>query len=132
MIKLSNTWEYALISMMHLAEQPDQVVRIKNIAKTLWISESLLRRIISNLEKSNLIKTIQWRNWGIQISKNPCDISVYEVLEACWEELWIKNCTTGDFCEKTNDCSSLPILNSLQKWFISLLKIHKLKNKEKV
>ena len=71
MLKLSKKWNYALKTIIYLANSGNNsFLKIATISKDLNISESLLRRIISELEKSGIVKTAKGRNWWIQIWKN--------------------------------------------------------------
>jgi len=125
MLKLSKKWSYAIKAMIYIA-QSKKLIHIIDISSAENISESLLRRIISDLEKNNLIKTTQWRNGGIVLWKEVQKISVYDILFAVWEELGITDCTRGAICDKIHGCSTTYFLNTLQGWFNSLLKMYTL------
>lgn len=125
MIKLSKKWDYAIKTIIYLAMwDNNSFLKIAQISKDLKISESLLRRIISELEKKWIVKTIKWRYWWISIWKKLSEISIFDILEATWEELWITNCTKWVYCENKDCCDVTNIYNTLQKWFNWVLKIY--------
>lgn len=124
MIKLSKTGSYALRSVVHIAKHGSGLVTIWEIAQKQEISENLLRRIISQLEKAGILATTKGRNGGIQLGKSPESISVYDILKAVGEELGISECTRGEHCEREDYCVTTHILWSLQKGFTALLKMH--------
>lgn len=126
MIKLSKKWDYWLKAISYLAQFEKEVVKISDISKNLWISETFLRRIINDFEKAKLIKTIKWRNGGVCIEKELKEISLYDIFSSLWEDLFITNCTSWEFCKNENNCITTQILKSLQKWFSSLLKLYTL------
>lgn len=126
MIKLSNIWSYALKSVIYVANNSPNIVQIKNISLSQDISESLLRRIISQLEKAKILETIRWRNWGVKLAKNIEKISVFDVLLATWEELWIRDCTKWIDCSNLEVCLTSDLLGWLQKGFNGLLKMYTL------
>ena len=126
MIKLSKKWWYALKAIIFIAKNSNTLVNIKDISTTEKISETLLRRIIADLEKWWLLTTVKWRNWWVKIWKEVNKISIYEILESVWEELWITDCTKWNQCENVSNCSTTSLLWDLQKWFNSLLKMHTL------
>jgi len=126
MIKLSKKWDYALKSVIYIAEKHPELLKIQDISNKLKISESLLRRIISELQKSNIVKTMKWRNWWIRLSKNTEKISVYDILFSIWEELWITNCTKWLSCENKDNCNTTNLLWNLQKSFNWILKLQTL------
>lgn len=126
MINLSKTGSYALKAMIHLANNPAKFFTIKEIATDLVISESLLRRIIANLEQAGIILSVKWRNWWVKISKKISEISVYDILKASWENMNISDCTGWLKCKNIDKCSTTWVLNNIQKWFNTLLKMQTL------
>ncbi|USN59507.1 MAG: Rrf2 family transcriptional regulator [Candidatus Peribacteria bacterium] len=80
------------------------------MAQKQEISENLLRRIISQLEKAGILATTKGRNGGIQLGKSPESISVYDILKAVGEELGISECTRGEHCEREDYCVTTHIL----------------------
>jgi DNA-binding IscR family transcriptional regulator len=86
----------------------------------------MVRRIVADLEKSGIFSTVKWRNWGVELWKSVHEISVYDILYSIWEELWITECTRGEFCDRVDDCSTTYLLGNIQKWFHSLLKMNTL------
>jgi len=126
MIKLSKKWSYALKAIIYVAKNSEKLIKIKDISKAEKISETLLRRIIADCEKSWILITIKWRNWWVKLWKELNKISVFDILKSVWEELWITECTRGESCSNISNCSTTNILWNLQKWFNSLLKINTL------
>lgn len=126
MLKLSKKWSYAVKAMIYIATSQKELVHISDISKDEDISESLLRRIVSDLEKSWLLITVKWRYGGIRLWKTLNKISTYDILNSIWEELWITDCTRGDFCDKHNSCTTTNLFWSLQTGFNSLLKMYTL------
>lgn len=125
MIKLSKKWSYAIKAMVYI-KTCSEIVKIWQISKDLDISDSLLRRIVSELEKSWLIISVKWRNWGIKLSKDSSKISMYDILDSVWEELSITDCTKTGECSNINNCSTTAFYWALQKWINSLLKMYTL------
>jgi Rrf2 family protein len=126
MIKLSKKWYYSLKAILYLAEKKWILIKISEISKDLDISETFLRRIINNLEKSFLVKTVKWRNWWVILYKNLKTISLYDIFLSIGEDLSIKDCTSWIVCKNKDTCSTIEMLNALQKWFNSLLKVYTL------
>jgi len=126
MIKLSKKWSYALKAIIFIAQNNSSLVKIKDISISEKISETLLRRIIADAEKSELVKTVKWRNWWVKLWKELSKISVFDILKSAGEELWITECTKWESCSNLNNCSTTYLLWNLQKWFNSLLKINTL------
>lgn len=126
MIKLSNKWDYAMKSIIFIWKHKDDILKIWDISTTLDISESLLRRIVADLEKSSILKTIKGRNGGIRLWKDLKDISVYDILFSVGEELGISDCTKWEYCDKKHNCSTTDTYSMIQKWLNGILKIYTL------
>lgn len=126
MLKLSKKWDYAIKAMVYIAKLEWNLATVQDIAQKEWISQSLLRRIIADLEKTHLVSTKKGR-WGwVFLWKKVFQISLYDILSAVWEELSITSCTRGESCNKHSSCSTTSVFHSLQIWFNTLLKIYTL------
>ena len=125
MIKLSKTWGYWLKAVIYIAKA-EILVHISDISEAEKISLWMLRRIIASLEKQGIVETIKWRNGWIKLWKKTHQISVFDILDAVWEELWITDCTKWLECDNQNNCSTEVLLWWLQKGFNSLLHIYTL------
>jgi Rrf2 family protein len=125
MIKLSKKWWYALKAVIFISKKK-WLVKITDISESEKISLWMLRRIISELEKSGILETIRWRNGWIKLWKKIYQISVFDILFAIWEELWISDCTKWIECKNSNNCWTEVLLWNLQKWFNTLLNIYTL------
>lgn len=65
MIKLSQTGDDALKALCYIADKHPEVVQIKEIVASQGMSESCLRLIIADLNRSGIIQTKQGRNGGV-------------------------------------------------------------------
>ncbi len=126
MIKLSKKWSYALKAMLYIAEKNPKLIKILDISNDLNISESLLRRIISELEKSAILITLKGRNGGVKLGMELEDISVYDILNSVWEELGVSDCTKWLTCDNFDNCSTTTLFWNLQKSFNWILKLQTL------
>lgn len=126
MLKLSQKWSYAIKAIIFIARNTDNLVKISDISESQKIPESLLRRIIADLEKKSLINTIKWRNWWISLWKKISEISVYDILDSIWEELWVRNCTKWILCDNHSDCITTNLYSNIQKGLNWVLKLYTL------
>ncbi|MDD3646794.1 MAG: Rrf2 family transcriptional regulator [Candidatus Gracilibacteria bacterium] len=126
MIKLSKKGSYALKAVIYIAERYPKLIKILDISKDLEISESLLRRIISELEKSGVLITTKGRFGGVELGMDIENISFYDILNSVGEELNIRDCTKGIICDNVERCSITNIFGDLQKSFNGILKLYTL------
>ncbi len=125
MINLSKKGSYSLKAVVFVAKKWTKT-NIEEISLVQNIPKSILRRIIADLEKAWIVKTLKWRNWWIILWREINKISLFDIFVASKEKLWISNCTKWDFCDNINFCDTSNILINLQKWFDSLLKLYSL------
>lgn len=126
MLKISKKWWYALKAILYIAENQDKLLKISDLSKDLDISESLLRRLISELEKSWIVTTVKGRIWWVKLWKNLNNISIFDILSSVWEELWITDCTKWLFCNNIDNCNTTNLFSNLQKSFNWILKLQTL------
>jgi len=126
MLKLSKKWWYALKAVLYIAENNDQLFKIIDLSTDLDISESLLRRIISDLDRWWVLLTVKGRTGWVKLWKKLKDISVFDILFLVWEELWITECTKWEFCANIDNCVTTNLLWNLQKSFNWILKLQTL------
>ena len=125
MIKLSQTWDDALKALCYIADKGD-LVQIRDIVASQWMSETCLRRIIPDLHKAGILVAKQWRWGGVMLGMNPNQISLYDIFLAVGEEIWLTDCTKDIYCDKKDDCYTTDVLWNLQRGFNSLLKMQTL------
>ena len=123
MLKISKKWWYALKAVLYIAENNNELIKIFDLSNNLNISESLLRRIVSDLDKSGIVMTIKWRIWWVKLWLETKDISVYDILNSVGEELWIADCTKWLMCDNSETCSTTTLFWNLQKSFNWILKL---------
>lgn len=126
MIKLSKKWDYAIKSIIYLAKNQNNILKISDISNELKISEAFLRRIINDFEKSWILKTIKWRNWGVTFHRELNEINLYDILNIIWEDLNISDCTAGHNCSMQNVCLTTDVFKWLQKGFNGILRLYTL------
>jgi len=109
MIKLSKKWDYAIKSIIYLAKNQNNILKISNISIELKI-----------------LKTIKWRNWGVIFNRELKEINLYDILNIIWEDLNISDCTAGHNCSMQNVCLTTDVFKWLQKGFNGILKLYTL------
>lgn len=126
MLKLSKKWTYALKAVIHIAQNDPELFKINILSIDLDISESLLRRIISDLDKSWILLTTKGRAGWVKLWMELNEISLYDILNSVWEELSISDCTKWIICNNHDNCNTTNIFWNLQKSFNWILKLNTL------
>ena len=87
-LQISEGVSLAFHSLAYLADSNKGVVPTCTIAKELEVSENHLAKIHQRLTKAGLIRSVRGPQGGVQLAKEPVDISmldVYEVIEGSFE-----------------------------------------------
>ena len=77
---ISSKSNYALKAMIYIAINNDKKVKIKDISKSEDIPAKFLEQVISLLTKNGLLRSFRGNNGGYQLTKNPKDYNVYEII----------------------------------------------------
>jgi DNA-binding IscR family transcriptional regulator len=85
-----------------------------------------LRRVVADLDKAWIITTYRWRNGWVSIKKPLKSISVFDVLLAVWEELWVSDCSKWIDCKNLDICYTFPLYWELQKGINGILRLYTL------
>jgi Rrf2 family protein len=109
-MKFSQSIDLAIHALIAMAEHTtDKPIMIRKLAKAVHASESYLARIMLNLVKAGLIKSIRGKHGGFVFKQAPEVITIADVVIAidhevadfscCWE---IRNCDQSEECTLRN------------------------------
>lgn len=106
-MQLTLAGEYAIRTMLHLAEKSDsELITINEIATIQKIPEKFLRKIIPKLCNAGLVKTIKGKNGGITLARDGSTITPLEIIQAVEGPLALNKCLIDkEFCSNTRWCS---------------------------
>ncbi|MFA5165817.1 MAG: Rrf2 family transcriptional regulator [Candidatus Paceibacterota bacterium] len=125
-MKINAQTRYGLQAMVYLARNKGKVLTLKEIAKAQGAPLPYLEKILSKLEKANLLESRKGKSGGYIFSKNPKSISVKEIFEAADKKLALISCLGGVSCSKQNCCRTKVIWAKLQNAMLETLNDAKL------
>jgi Rrf2 family protein len=106
-MKLSTKGQYGVKAMVDLAiHYSKEPISIKSISERQNISEYYLEQLFSSLRKANLIKSIRGAQGGYILSREPKDITVYELMDVLEGPLKLSVCLHDGECSNINMCST--------------------------
>ena len=90
-------------------------ISLKDISQRQNISKKYLEQIIPFLNRSKLLNANKGHMGGYQLSRDPSQITVKEILESAEGSLAPVSCmdNSPNLCEKCNECITLPIYEGL-------------------
>ncbi len=79
-MRLNLQSDYALRLLMHLAANPDRLVRVRDVADRFRISQNHLMKVAFLLGKEGFIQTVRGRAGGLRLARKPESIRVGDVV----------------------------------------------------
>ncbi|WP_221567410.1 Rrf2 family transcriptional regulator [Alkalihalobacillus sp. TS-13] len=123
-MRLTQYTDYSLRVLIYLtAQKEDQLVNIKEIAEVYQISKNHLMKVIHELGKLDVIKTIRGRNGGIKLAKAPEEINVGELIRKTEEDFYLVECfdSSNNSCIISQVCRLKGVLNEAMQAYFKVL-----------
>lgn len=129
-MKFNTKTRYGIRTMLELALQGEgEGLYQKEISERQEISFKYLDQLISALKASGLIANAGGRMSGYVLTKDPADISIYDIYKAFEPSLAIADCLADDsHCTRSGICSVKDFWNALNRLVIDYLEGTKLKD----
>ena len=122
MLRLTKKADYGLMALKFLAEQP-QTSSAKDIAEAYHIPLQLLAKILQRLTKVGILKSHAGMNGGYALSRDPREITAFEVIHAIDGPLFITSCITiTGSCDLNDICTIKEPLRRVNDSISELLK----------
>lgn len=107
-MKISTKGRYGLRILLDIAlyRVGDKPRMIREIANNQEISEKYISRLIIELRKAGLVKSVRGVNGGYTLTRKPEDINILDVLEIMEGPVAIVDCTvpSGKACRRKPQC----------------------------
>ena len=107
---ISTKGRYALRIMIDLAEHRNgDFIPMKEVAARQEISLKYIERIMPVLTKNNLVKGLHGKGGGYQLTREPDEYTVLEVLQAAEGDLAPVSCLgqNAEPCPRASECRTL-------------------------
>ena len=116
-MRLTIMTDYALRLLMYVAQQPERLCTIAEVAAAYGISEAHLMKITHHLGQQGWLETVRGKGGGMRLAAAPADINVGEVVRSIEPDFYLVDCLTSDAaCSLTGRCKLTAIMSgALQK-----------------
>lgn len=101
---ISQTAEYALRAITHMALNPSKAQTSHEIAEATLVPPPYLSKVLQALGRSGLIMAQRGLHGGFTLLKSPQDISVFEIIQAVDPLRRITTCPLGIQSHGVNLC----------------------------
>ncbi len=115
-MKISTKGRYALRTLIDLTQHSNgELVALKDIAARQEISQKYLEQIVTQMTRAGFLKGVRGSQGGYRLTRDPRDISVYEILESIEGSLSPVACLDPgkNSCDRCGDCSTLGLWQGL-------------------
>lgn len=111
-MRLTTMTDYAMRLLMYVAQQPDRLCTIAEVAKAYDISEAHLMKITHQLGLNGWLETVRGKGGGMRLGAAPADISLGAVVRSIEPDFYLVDCLTRDTtCSLTGYCKLTGIMS---------------------
>ncbi|MBL9095030.1 MAG: Rrf2 family transcriptional regulator [Planctomycetaceae bacterium] len=100
----SQTVEYALRAMIHLAGEAPAARTTEQIAGVTLVPKAYLSKVLQSLGRAGLVESTRGVGGGMVLRKTPAEITILEVVNAVEPIQRIKSCPLGIATHGTRLC----------------------------
>lgn len=121
-MRLTAMTDYALRLMMHVAQHPDRLCTIAEIAQVHAISEAHLMKVTHQLGLKGWITTVRGKGGGMRLARRPEDINLGAVVRSMEPDWALVECfAAGSTCVLTANCGLAGVLEGALQGFLAHL-----------
>ncbi len=105
-MKISTKGRYGLRILLDLARHENGNPRlIRDIAESQQISEKYISRLIIDLRRAGMVRSIRGAKGGFRIAKNPKEVTLLDIVEVMEGPLSIVDCVRApEKCPRNHGC----------------------------
>ena len=121
-MRLTTLTDYALRLLMYLAQRPERLCTIAEIADSYGVSESHMMKVTHQLGLAGWIETMRGKGGGMRLAHAPQDISLGRVVRSIEPDFFIVECfSTGNTCVLTDVCRLTSVIDGALQSFMTYL-----------
>jgi Rrf2 family protein len=123
-MKLSSRVRYGCSALVHLAVHHDEgPVALEVLAEDASIPQEYLAKIIQDLRRSGLIRSVRGPHGGYMLSGQPADVTILDIWEALEGPLCPVDCLEDpEACDLLDECVTRDVWSRLRDAVSEVLK----------
>jgi Rrf2 family nitric oxide-sensitive transcriptional repressor len=128
-MRLTQFTDYSLRLLLYLAERPDELCTVGDIALWYGVSKPHMAKIAHNLTKLGYVDGVQGKSGGLRLAKFPGDINIGKIIRQMEPDFHIVECFDKDRgdCKIDGACHLKHALHAATQAFFDVLDKHTLK-----
>lgn len=118
-MRLTTMTDYAMRLLMYVAQHPDRLCTISEVASAYEISEAHLMKITSRLGRSGWLETVRGKGGGMRLGAAPSEISLGAVVRSIESDFDVVDCFASDTaCLLSGHCKLSGIITGALQSFM--------------
>ena len=111
-MRLTTMTDYALRLLMYVAQRPERLCTIAEVAQAYGISEAHLMKVTHQLGLQGWLETIRGKGGGMRLAHPPAKINLGAVVRGVEPDFYLADCfAPTSACTLTGNCGLTAILN---------------------
>jgi Rrf2 family nitric oxide-sensitive transcriptional repressor len=126
-MRLARMTDFAIRLLVYVAQRPERLCTIAEVAGAYGISETHLMKITHQLGLAGLLATARGKGGGIRLARPPGEIRLGDVVRTLEPDFFIVECfSTGTACTLTGNCAITGAMEGALRSFLESLDRHTL------
>jgi Rrf2 family nitric oxide-sensitive transcriptional repressor len=126
-MRLARMTDYAIRMLMYVAQHPDRLCTIAEVAEVYEISQNHLMKITNQLALGGWLETVRGKGGGIRLAKPASQILLGDVVRTMEPDFFIVECfATGHSCMLHGSCKLTSVVDGALRSFLEYLDEHTL------
>ena len=118
----SKATSYGIRALAYIASQPERLCGLQEIAEHEAIPPAYLRKILGELRRHRLLRSVKGIHGGYELGRAPQDITLWEVFKVLEPDPYMDTCILGNtVCKPDASCAFHEDWSRVRKDLVSLL-----------
>jgi len=124
-MQITRETDYAIRCVLYLTSKTERIVMVDEIAREMATPRSFLAKILQKLVKADIARSFRGVKGGFQLSREPKDITLLDVIEATQGVIALNACAVDKtVCGFSRTCAVHLVWIGLRAEFNELLQKH--------
>lgn len=121
-MRLTLLTDYAMRLLMYLAQRPDRLCTIAEVAGSYGVSEAHMMKVTHQLGLAGWIETVRGKGGGMRLAHAPKDIGLGAVVRSMEPDFFMVECfSTGNTCMLSGNCKLTGVIEAALRSFMATL-----------
>ena len=126
-MRLTTMTDYSLRLLMYVAQRPERLCTIAEVARAYDISEAHLMKVTHQLGLGGWVETVRGKGGGMRLAAPPAEINLGAVVRGIEPDFFLVDCLgSGAVCVLTGCCALTGIVSGALQSFMQHLDRHTL------